>query len=147
MDVSFWKQIFGKHVFRRKYSAMRVETPEIRKKVCERSLENASWVAAAEPRRPSNAAGGLLPPWRAFCDPTSWGWCTFNNWLSGEQRGPWYVVASNFRGVNTPTMANFNLPTWHHPPRKIPENLTISSPKLVWVISSTSLDRLSGSLG
>lgn len=42
-------------------------------------------------------------------------WQKFNNWLPQEEKSkPWFIVCASFRGVNTPTMANFKLLRWHH---------------------------------
>lgn len=41
-------------------------------------------------------------------------WQEFKEQLSWGARGPWFVVFGGFCGVNTPTVANFQLPVWSH---------------------------------
>ena len=57
---------------------------------------------------------------RALAVVYSW---VFKNWLYGVWK-PWFVAFANFSGINTPSVANFKLPTWHQLLHKFPENLT-----------------------
>lgn len=44
----------------------------------------------------------------------------FNQWL--RERLTWLVAFANFLGVNTPSVADFKLPTWCQPTHEILEN-------------------------
>ena len=57
----------------------------------------------------------------------------------GREGSHWSVVFANLRGVNTPTMADFRLPTWCHQMWSGAATCIIQSPKPVGKNSSTPL--------